>query len=266
MLKTGLIALSLALAVPAQAALDWDAALSGEHRSDKNAARDEYRHPRETLEFFGLREGMTVVELSPGGGWYTEVLAPLMAGNGRYYAAHGSVNGGAYARRSLGSYLVKLGEDDETYGRVMVSELSPPDAMAIAPEGSADLVLAFRNIHTWMRAGVLDEVLESVFAALKPGGVFGVVQHRGPEGNSIDDMKNTAYVTEDYVISAVEAAGFSLTDRSEVNANPKDTADYENGVWTLPPSLTLGDEDRERYLAIGESDRMTLKFTKPAAE
>lgn len=266
MLKTGLIALSLALAVPAQAALDWAAALSGEHRSEKNAARDEYRHPRETLEFFGLREDMTVVELSPGGGWYTEVLAPLMADNGRYYAAHGSVNGGAYARRSLGSYLVKLGEDDDTYGGVIVSELSPPDAMAIAPDGSADLVLAFRNIHTWMRAGVLEEVLESVFAALKSGGVFGVVQHRGPEDSSIDDMKNTAYITEEYVISAAEAAGFTLADRSEVNANPKDTADYEKGVWTLPPSLTLGDEDRKRYLAIGESDRMTLKFIKPATE
>ena len=266
MLKTGLIALSLALALPAQAALDWDAALSGEQRSEKNAARDEYRHACEILEFFGLREGMTVVELSPGGVWYTELLAPLMADNGRYYAAHGSVNGGAYARRSLGSYLVKLGQDDAIYGRVIVSELNPPEAMAIAPDGSADLVLAFRNIHTWMRAGVLDDVLESVFVALKPGGVFGVVQHRGLEGSSVEDMKNTAYVTEDHVISAVEAAGFTLADRSEVNANPKDTADYESGVWTLPPSLTLGDEDRKRYMAIGESDRMTLKFTKPAAE
>lgn len=264
MLKTGLIALSLALAVPAHAALDWDSALKGEHRSEKNAARDEYRHPRDTLEFFGLREGMTVVELSPGGGWYTEVLAPLMADSGQYYAAHGSVNGGAYARRALGSYLGKLGGDDDTYGRVIVSELSPPDAMAIAPAGSADLVLAFRNIHSWMRADVLEEVLESAFTALKPGGVFGVVQHRGRDGSSIDDMKNTAYVTEAYVISAAEAAGFELADRSEINANPKDTADYEKGVWTLPPSLTLGDEDRERYLAIGESDRMTLKFVKSA--
>lgn len=266
MFKTGLIAVSLVLAVPAHAAFDWDVALQGEHRSTQNVARDEHRHPRETLEFFGLREGMTVVELSPGGGWYTEVLAPLMADSGRYYAAHGSVNGGTYARRALGSFLGKLAGDEDIYSSVIVSELSPPDAMEIAPAGSADLVLAFRNIHSWMRSDVLEEVLASVYVALKPGGVFGVVQHRGRDGSSVEDMKNTAYVTEEHVIAAIESAGFTLAGRSGINANPKDTADHEKGVWRLPPSLSLGDDDRERYLAIGESDRMTLRFTKSAVE
>lgn len=264
MLKSGAIAIALMLALPAQAALNWDAALAGKHRSEKNAARDAFRHPRQTLEFFGLREGMTIVELSPGGGWYTEVLAPLIADSGHYYAAHGSVNGSAYTRRSLGGYLTKLGKDDDTYGNVVVSELNPPDSVSIAPAGSADLVLAFRNIHTWMRGDVLDDVLAAAFTALKPGGVFGVVQHRGRDGISIDEMKSSAYVTEEHVIAAAKAAGFRLVGRSEINANPKDTADYENGVWALPPSLSNGDKDRERYLAIGESDRMTLKFLKPA--
>ncbi|MEQ8517290.1 MAG: methyltransferase, partial [Chromatocurvus sp.] len=235
MFRSGVIAMALTLALPVQAALDWDSALTGEHRSEETAARDEFRHPRETLEFFGLSEGMTVVELSPGGGWYTEVLAPLMAESGRYYAAHGSVNGSGYARRSLGAYLSKLGRDDDTYGDVIVTELNPPASVAVAPAGSADLVLAFRNIHSWMGSDALDDVLAGVFTALKPGGVFGVVQHRGRDGISIEEMKNTAYVTEDHVIAAAEAAGFELAGRSEVNANPRDTADYEKGVWTLPP-------------------------------
>lgn len=265
MFKSGVVAMALTLALPVQAALDWDAALGGEHRSAEAAARDEFRHPRETLEFFGLSEGMTVVELSPGGGWYTEVLAPLVAESGRYYAAHASVNGGAYGRRALGGYLTKLGKDDDNYGKVIVTELNPPESVAVAPQGSVDLVLAFRNIHSWMRGDVLDEVLAGAFTALKPGGVFGVVQHRGRDGISVEEMKNTAYVTEEHVIAAAEAAGFELAERSEVNANPKDTADYDKGVWTLPPTLANGDTDRERYMAIGESDRMTLKFVKPGA-
>lgn len=264
MLRSVFVASALLLTLPVQAALDWDTALNGEHRSESNAARDEFRHPRETLEFFGLREDSTVVELSPGGGWYTEVLAPLLSQDGRYYAAQGSANAGAYPRRALGAFLIKLGENDALYGNTIVTEFAPPEAMDIAPEGSADLVLAFRNIHSWMRGDVLEEVLAAVHTALKPGGSFGLVQHRGREGITVEEMKNTGYVTEEYVIAAVEAAGLRLEERSEINANPKDTADYEKGVWTLPPSLTNGDTDRERYLAIGESDRMTLRFVKPA--
>jgi predicted methyltransferase len=256
-------ALVLALTVlPAQAALDWDAALEGEHRSERNRERDVWRHPRETLTFFGLEEGMTVVELAPGGGWYTEILAPLVGDEGQLYAAHYGLNGGAYYRRSLGGFLSKLGADDEVYGEVTVSRLAPPGDIAIAPAGTADLVLAFRNVHSWMRGDALSEVFSAAFAALKPGGVFGVVQHRAPEGRSIQAMKETGYVTEAQVIAAAEAAGFKLAERAEINANPRDDADHPEGVWTLPPGLALGATDRATYEAIGESDRMTLKFVK----
>jgi len=256
--------LGLALAAPVQADLDWKTALQGEHRSEKNAARDPYRHPRQTLEFFGLREDMTVVELSPGGGWYTEVLAPLLAPSGNYYAAHYSVNGGSYARRALGRYLQKLGEDDEVYGKVTVTTLSPPSTVVIAPPGAADMVLAFRNVHSWMGSDSLAEVFVAAFDALKPGGVFGVVQHRAKDGRDVERMKDTGYVSEDHVIAAALSVGFELADRSEINANPKDTGEWEGGVWELPPSLAGDEADREARLAIGESDRMTLKFVKPA--
>lgn len=256
--------LTLPASGPALADLDWDAALQGEHRSEKNAARDVYRHPRETLEFFGLEETMTVVELSPGGGWYTEVLAPLLADKGSYYAAHGSVNGGAYSRRALGRYLQKLGEDDDTYGKVVVTTLAPPSSVVIAPAGTADMVLAFRNVHSWMGAGVLAETFIAAYDALKPGGVFGVVQHRAKDGRDEERMKETAYVSEDYVIAAARSIGFELADRSEINANPKDTTEWEGGVWELPPSLGGDEADREARVAVGESDRMTLKFVKPA--
>lgn len=261
------LALSLTVfsALPASAALDWSAALNGDHRDAKNAVRDEFRHPRETLEFFGLEEGMTVVELAPGGGWYTEVLAPLLRGNGVYYAAHYGLNSGAYARRSLGGYLKKLGVNDDVYGEVRVTALAPPSSVTIAPAGSADLVLAFRNVHSWMRAGTLAETLVAAFDALKPGGVFGVVQHRARDGRDEEAMKASGYVSEDYVIAAARSVGFELDARSEVNANPKDTADYEGGVWELLPALRSDAKDRNARAAVGESDRMTLRFVKPAS-
>lgn len=253
------------VALPASAALDWSAALKGEHREAKNAARDEFRHPRETLEFFGLKEGMTVVELAPGGGWYTEVLAPLLRGNGSYYAAHYGPNSGAYARRSLGGYLQKLGENNDVYGEVTVTTLAMPSGVVIAPAGSADLVVAFRNVHSWMRAGTLAETFVAAFDALKPGGVFGIVQHRARDGRDEEAMKATGYVSEDFVIAAARSVGFELDERSEINANAKDTADYEKGVWELPPSLRGDEKDREARAAVGESDRMTLRFIKPAS-
>lgn len=251
------------LVAPALAELDWDSALGGEHRSERNRARDVYRHPRETLGFFGLEAGMSVVELSPGGGWYTEVLAPLLRGNGDFYAAHNSPNGGAYARRALGGYLRKLGDNDDIYGEVVVTTLAPPAAVAIAPAGSADLVLAFRNVHSWMGPGTLDATFAAAYAALKPGGVFGVVQHRASDGRSVERMRETAYVSEAHVIAAAQGAGFVLDARSEINANPKDPADHATGVWELPPSLRGKESEREEKLAIGESDRMTLRFRKP---
>ena len=260
-----LLGLLLALAVlPAHAELDWNAALAGEHRSEANSVRDAARNPRETLEFFGLREGMTVVELSPGGGWYTEVLAPLLLDNGKLYAAHFGLNApGAYFRKSLGGYLQKLAENHDLYGSVVVTQLQPPAETTVAPAGSADLVVAFRNIHSWMRSDSLDAVLAAAYAALKPGGTLGIVQHRGEPGLSEEQMASTGYVTEAHVIAAAEAAGFALSERSEINANPRDTRDHPQGVWSLPPSLAGGEEGREAFLAIGESDRMTLRFSKP---
>lgn len=260
-----LVALCFGAAPFSMAAPNWELALGGEHRSEHNAARDEFRHPRETLEFFGLKEDMTVVELSPGGGWYTEVLAPLLAESGTYYAAHYDVNGNGYRRRALGRYLQKLGENDDVYGQVMLTTLDAPTEVTIAPAGSADMVLAFRNIHSWMGSGVLAETLVAVFDALKPGGVFGVVQHRASDGRDEERMKDTAYISEDYVIAAARSVGFELADKSEINANPKDTAEWEGGVWELPPSLRGDEADREARMAVGESDRMTLKFVKPAS-
>lgn len=255
----------LMLALPASAALDWDAALNGAHRSDSNKARDEYRHPRETLAFFGVKEGMAVVELAPGGGWYTEILAPLLKGKGSYYAAHYGLNAGAYSRRSLGRYLSKLGENNDVYGEVVVTTLAPPESVVIAPEGSADMVLAFRNVHSWMNAGTLAETFSAAYAALKPGGVFGVVQHRASDGRDVEAMKETAYISEDYVIAAARSVGFELDGRSEVNANPKDPTDHAGGVWELPPSLRGEESERAAKMAIGESDRMTLRFVKPGS-
>ncbi|MDP4916479.1 MAG: methyltransferase [Haliea sp.] len=254
-----------AVLAPAHAAVDWDTALNGEQRSAENKARDSFRHPRETLEFFGIKKGMTVVELSPGGGWYTEVLAPLVTGNGQLYAAHFGLNASsnAYFRNALGGFLQKLATNNDLYGPVQVTQLAPPAETTVAPVGSADLIVAFRNIHSWLRMGSLDGTLAAAFTALKPGGVFGVVQHRAPSGDDAEAMARTGYVTEAYVIAAAEKAGFKLDARSEINANPRDTADHPNGVWSLPPALRDDDENRAKFEAIGESDRMTLRFIKP---
>tara|TARA_R110002110_G_scaffold140056_1_gene327036 strand:- start:6355 stop:7152 length:798 start_codon:yes stop_codon:yes gene_type:complete len=260
------VALLLALAIaPAHAELDWESALNGPQRAETNKARDASRHPRETLEFFGIKEGMTVVELSPGGGWYTEVLAPLVAESGKLYAAHFSPNaaGSPYFRNALGGFLQKLAGNHELYGPVVVTALAPPAETTVAPAGSADLVVAFRNVHSWMGMGSLDGTLAAAYTALKPGGVLGLVQHRAQAGDDVEAMAKSGYVTEAHVIAAAEKAGFTLDASSEINANPKDTADHPHGVWSLPPALRGGDQDRAKFEAIGESDRMTLRFIKP---
>jgi len=250
-------------AVQAQTQADWTVALEGAHRAPGNVARNVYRHPRDTLAFFGLESGMTVVEIAPGGGWYTEVLAPLVTGSGRLYAAHYGLNAGAYQRRSLGNYLLKLAENPDLYNPVVVTQLRAPEKTGIAPPGSADLVVAFRNFHGWIRDDAVAETLAAIHTALRPGGIFGLVQHRAKPGLALDAMAESGYVTEAYAIEQARAAGFELVEQSEINANPKDTADHLRGVWTLPPVLRVSDEQREQYLAIGESDRMTLKFRKP---
>lgn len=264
-MKYAIALLCALIVVPAQAALDWETALQGSQRSEENKARDDWRHPRETLEFFGLEEDMTVVELFPGGGWYTEVLAPLLVDNGKLYAAHFGLNGGvAYYRNVLGQYLQKLAADHELYGPVVVTQLQPPEETAIAPAGSADMVVAFRNVHSWLRQDVLEETLEAVHKALKPGGVLGIVQHRASADADPDSETKgrTGYVSQDYLVEVAAAAGFKLAASSDINANPRDTADHADGVWALPPVLRGGDKNREAMLAIGESDRMTLKFVK----
>lgn len=264
-MKFGIVLFMALFALSANAEeLSWQVALNGDHRSAQNRARDEYRHPMQTLQFFGLKFGMTIVEVSPGGGWYTEILAPLMKGNGRYYAAHYSLNApGAYYRSSLGKYLQKMSEINELYEEVIITQLLPPSEMAIAPPESVDLIVTFRNVHNWIEedTGVL--TMSAVFAALKPGGVFGVVQHRAKPDADVASMKESGYVTERLVMDMADAAGFVFAGSSAVNDNPKDTADHPEGVWTLPPALRLEETDRQKYLAIGESDRMTLKFIKP---
>lgn len=240
--------------------------LTAKSRSSDEIARDTYRHPKETLQFFGLEANMTVVEVWPGGGWYTKILAPVLKENGRLFAAHfPSDSKVKYFQISLGEYSDMLANDKQ-YQHVQLSEFYPGSHHSIAPKGSADMVLTFRNIHNWYMqrdtAGV-EEAFQAFYDALKPGGVLGIVEHRLPEERDGPKAKRSGYVKQSWVIELAQKAGFELEASSEINANPLDTADHEKGVWTLPPRLANGERDVEKYLAIGESDRMTLKFRKP---
>lgn len=240
-------------------------AISGAHRSTEHKARDVYRNPEQTLEFFELNPNMTVVEIWPGGaGWYTEILAPYLKKQGKLYAAHFAADSDIpYFQKNLKKFIDKTKAQPEIYSDVVITELSPPNKLTIAPKGSADRVLTFRNVHNWIKRDQAIEFFKAMFQALKPGGILGVVEHRNSANQSQDPKTKSGYVTEDYVITLAKKAGFKLQAKSEVNANPKDTKNHPEGVWTLPPTLRLKDQDREKYLAIGESDRMTLKFIKP---
>jgi predicted methyltransferase len=240
-----------------------DRAMTGSHRSDANKARDKYRHPKETLLFFGLKPDMTVVEITPGAGWYTEILAPVMHG-GTYYAAIFPVTeqSSDVQRTNDSNFRAKLAGDADLYGKVQLSVFAP-NAIQVAPAGSADMVLTFRNVHNWAKAGTADAMFKAFYDALKPGGILGVKDHRAKPDTPFEKQIETGYMTEAWVIETAQKAGFKLDNKSEINANPKDTKDHPSGVWTLPPTLRLGDKDSEKYLAIGESDRMTLKFVKP---
>lgn len=238
------------------------------HRAE-SAARDVYRHPIETLDFFGVKPHMTVVEIWPGAkGWYTEILAPHLRQNGTLYAAHFNADSdSAFYRNARVTFEEKLSASPELYSKVTVTSFNPPSHLNVAPEGSADRVLTFRSVHNWyMRGGSHERVLSAFSAfykALKPGGILGVVEHRLPESRPYSDQEGSGYMREDYVIKQAESAGFKLLGKSDINANPADSTLHPQGVWTLPPSLRLGEEQRAHYLGIGESDRMTLKFVKP---
>lgn len=241
------------------------AAVDGPHRSAAYRARDVARHPYETLRFFGLAPSQTVVELSPGAGWFTEILAPYLREAGQLYAAHEAADdGNDYRRRSRQAFEAKLAAAPALYDRVRVGLMPRTPRFAdIAPPGGADCVLTFRNVHNWLEAGHLDATLQACFAVLRPGGVLGVEDHRAPPGSSPSWMARNGYVTEALMVERARAAGFELQARSEVNANPRDTKDHPNGVWSLPPTLRGGAVERERFLAIGESDRFTHRYVKP---
>lgn len=241
-----------------------DSAIAGAHRSDASRARDQYRHPKETLLFFGLRPGMTVVEISPGGGWYTDILAPVLKDKGLYIAAHNNPNGPAGQQRQRAAFKERLAANPDMFGKAVVTSFGKGIEHNIAAPGSADMVLTFRNLHNWMGAGFAEEALRAFHTALKPGGILGIVDHRLPEDRDSEASRRSGYVKQSDVIRMAEAAGFRLDASSEINANPKDKADHPKGVWTLPPTMALGDTDRDAYAAIGESDRMTLRFVKPA--
>jgi predicted methyltransferase len=238
------------------------AAIASKDRTPANVARDSARHPYETLTFFGIKPNMTVVELSPGGGWYTEILAPYLRDKGKLIAAgEEPTSPSEGARRYAANLTKKMEANPAMFAKVQRGVFEPPRAFNIAPAGSADMVVTFRNLHNWTNPPEkLKEILKQVHTVLKPGGVFGVVDHRMPASKPA--KPESGYLHEAEVIKMVEAAGFKLEAKSEVNANPKDTADHNKGVWSLPPVLANKDVDREKYMAIGESDRMTLKFIK----
>ena len=237
---------------------DLQSAVNSEDRDSKNVARDSSRHPLETLSFFGIESDMTIIELSPGGGWYTEILANFLHEPGNLIAAHFDPNSErAYFKRSRANFEKKMGANS-MFDNVQMSAINSN----LAKPNSVDAVLTFRNLHNWLGAE-MDLIFSNSYKALKPGGIFGVVEHRADEGTSLQDMKRSGYVTEEYAIMMAKKHGFTLVAKSEINANLKDTKDYPKGVWTLPPSLRLKEVDKEKYMSIGESDRMTLLFKKP---
>ncbi len=266
---TAAAALSLAVSLPAFAcAQSIDPALQslidGPQRSKANSVRDKYRHPGEVLAFFGVKPDSDVVEILPGaGGYWTEILAPYLKDKGRYIAANGEkASTSAEVQKDNAGLAAKLAADPADYGKVEITEFSG-DKHEIASPGSADFVLTFRNIHNWMTAGTTKESFAAFYKALKPGGILGVEEHRGKPDQPQDPLARSGYVRQDVAIGFAEAAGFKFVGSSEVNANPKDTKDYPDGVWTLPPTYRLGAQDHAKYEAIGESDRFILKFQKP---
>lgn len=247
-----------------------DAAIAGAWRTPEFVARDVYRNPKATLEFFGVRPDMTVIEIWPGGGWYAEILAPLLRDGGRYVgaivdpASAPTERGRDYYTEQNALLRAKFEANPEVYGQATLVETDPA-APVFGEPGSADAVLTFRNVHNWMMAGNAQPMFDGFFAVLRPGGVLGVVEHRADQ--DVPEGDRSGYVSENQVIAFATAAGFVLEERSEINANPRDSKDHPNGVWTLPPTLRVPEgQDAQKYRDISESDRMTLRFRKPAGE
>jgi len=247
--------------------LQLQQAIESKHRSQENKDRDQYRHPLETLRFFEVESDMTVVELWPGGkGWYTEILASYLKDDGKLYTAHFSSQAEKpYFVKNLKKFKDKIKLQPEIYEDINLTTLQPPQFLDIAPDNSVDRVLTFRNFHNWMKNDQIENVLSAAYKALKPGGVLGIVEHRALPGEEQDPKALSGYVKESYVVRLAEKVGFKFAGKSEINGNPKDTGLHPEGVWSLPPSLKLKEQDREKYLSIGESDRMTVKFLKPEA-
>jgi predicted methyltransferase len=257
---------ALLAALPLAAASAKDAALAkavaSDHRSPNMAARDKYRHPQEVLEFAGIKPSMTVVEISPGGGYWTEILGPYLKDKGTYYTALSPRTASERAAKAVDDWNKKLADNKAQWGNVKVSEFGR-GSYDVAPAGSADLVMTSRNVHNWMGAGFAEDAFAGFYKALKPGGILSVEEHRAPADKPQDPKAENGYVRQDHVIELAKKAGFKLVSQSEALANAKDTKDWPKGVWTLPPSLQLGEQDRDKYLAIGEADNMLLKFQKP---
>lgn len=255
-----------------QEAAQFDAAittvLAGDWRSSENKARDQYRHPRQTLQFFGVSPDKTVIEITPGAGWYTEVLAPFLKDRGRYVAVLNDASkmpnerSQAFYAKMNTALKTRITDNAAIFGTPAFVEIDPA-APVLGEAGSADTVVTFRNVHNWVMAEQEAAMFEAFFEVLKPGGVLGVVEHRSHADADFEKIKKSGYLPEQYVINLALKAGFVLDARSEINANPKDNRDHPGGVWNLPPTLSLKEKDREKFVAIGESDRMTLRFKKP---
>ncbi|MEN1728125.1 MAG: methyltransferase [Pseudomonadota bacterium] len=258
---TGL-AMALGLSAQVSAEIPLEQAANGDHRPAEWVARNSQRHPVETLSFFGLEPGMTVVELSPSGGWYASVIAPFVASEGQYVAAHWDMEQETipdFYRDAYQAFTERFA-DEETYGEIEIVPFNPPATASLGEAGSADMVLSFRNVHGWNNNDILDDVLVSAHEVLKRGGVLGIVGHRLPEDREGDPTPG--YLKQSFIVAMAESHGFALEAASDVNANPADTADHPSGVWSLPPSLRDGEETADQFRAIGESDRFTLKFVK----
>jgi len=242
---------------------ELESVIQGTHRDAANVARDIYRHPKETLMVFGMQSNMKVLEILPGRGWYTEILAPLLKDSGELtVASFGDTHPTKYLRNIHIDFMKKMNAETDTYGKVKTVVFNKSGYLADIPDNSMDMVVTFRNTHNWIRFGGIEEIYAAFNRVLKPGGILGVVQHRADKGSDAKTTAEKGYVPESYLINLVEDAGLELVKKSEINTNLADSKDYPEGVWSLPPTYREKGKDRDRYSAIGESDRMTLKFIK----